>query len=80
MARVTIELEKVGTRWIGEVVGQRGGRRIFGKDAVDSLDAALAWARTSVSEVDPDEPAPMPTVAAPAPDEQPALRRKRSAA
>ena len=77
MARVVIELEKVGTKWIGEVIGQRGGRRIIQKDAIDSLDAALAWARASVAEVDPDGLAPTLPAPAAAPDEQP--RRKRSA-
>lgn len=71
MARVEIAIEKVGDRWIGEVIGQRGGRRIIDRDAVDSLDAVLSWARASVAEVDPDEAervaAPLKRRAAPQP-------------
>lgn len=55
MARVQINLEKVGTVWEAEVVGQRGGRRLWGASRPANLDDLFAWVRGAVAEVDPDE-------------------------
>jgi hypothetical protein len=78
MARVAIELEKIGNMWRGEVVGPRGARRRDrASDWLPSIDLMLDWVAKSVPEVDPPpasaeavKPEPPPVEAAPVLDER----------
>lgn len=72
MASIKIDIEKVGPdRWVGEVIGPRGGRHLANREASATLDDVLAWVRTAVGEVD--------TPPASQPDQQPASRKRAGA-
>ena len=80
MPLVHIELEFLGTAWIGQISGPRGGREICAPD----IDAALMAIREAYAAVGaPQAPAPVPAplaappAAAPMPMPQPIPRRNR---
>src|ERR1051325_5644814 len=80
MPLVHIELQFLGTAWIGQISGPRGGREICAPD----IDAALTAIREAYAAVGaPQAPAPVPVpvaappASAPMPLVQPTPRRNR---